>query len=115
MIGRAVWIFDHNRRVYGPTGGAPIYREHFRTCMVVGESRTCWILEGGRRFNKKTGMLNKERDGYFGTNPHVFTSIEEVDNDCWLVENRQKIAEMVSRCKNVNALRTIRGILGGSD
>jgi hypothetical protein len=119
-IGDQVWLFNGNHRVYPrdaqgkPVPGGPVFREHFRPYQIIGETRTSWCLDRGEhyRIDKKTLRLRKpEASGYYGLSPIVYFSIQEVDDACWVNDNRNRISELVRLCNNVAALRTILGIL----
>lgn len=111
-IGQTVWLFNCNRRVYGPDGhGAPIYREYFVPYVIKGETRTSWLLGENLKINKATGELRPERGGFYGLSPHVFTTEEEVNDACYIHCNAYEISRLVQQCRNAKVLRTIANML----
>lgn len=104
-IGSTVWIFDSNRRVYPkpPPGkiyaeGGPIWREHYGPHKIVGETRVSWVLdrEGGRKIPKKRAP-----------NSYICYSQEEIDEQCWIHENRSRISHLVNRLEDPAVLREV--------
>jgi hypothetical protein len=96
-----VYVFDANRRVYangsdGRATGAPIYREHWRKCKVVGQTSRSWILDG---WPNKTLKANAK-------------TATEVDADCWLHANVYRISDMILRCRDPATLRAVAEIIG---
>jgi len=100
-IGETYFVFDGNRRVYDKTKGygGPIYREHFASVKIVGETKTSWIYS----YYTDTKVTKK--------NPWkvLFTS-QMVDEAVWVYENRVAIADKV-RNGNYAALKQIEAIL----
>jgi len=111
-IGSTVWIFDENYRVYtkdGPGWGRIIYREHFRPHEIVGETGVSWVLDDGRKVNKKT--LKTHRNAF----EPVLTSEEDIDKVCWMREHRQGITRMVgnlNRFSDYDKLISIADMVG---
>lgn len=99
-IGSTVWVFDANRRVYDKAkrGGGPIYREHFKPLKVVGETTRSWELESGLKVSKKT------LEG-------VMTTQAQIDDACWVHENRYRLFWLVNRCERADILRQIDQLL----
>lgn len=115
-IGDKVWIFDGNRRVYAPgSHGGPIYREHFVVHTIAGETRSSWVLDNGWKINKTTGSLRFVGKGNYAVGAQVFTSEYDVEDACYVYDNRPDIANLVLRCRNAKVLRTIHGILKGNE
>lgn len=103
MIGKTVWIRDVNRRKYrqregGISYGGPIERYHWAPYEVVGETRVSWVLKHGQKVPKKGG---------FG----VAFSEEEVDQFCYVAENRYAISERV-RQLSYEKLKQVADIVG---
>lgn len=118
-VGSTLWIFDENRRVYAkeklPPGklwpsGPPIWREHWRLTVIVGETRVSWILghDQGRKISK--------RDLAAGTVRGVLTSERDLDAACYVNEHAHKIAERVERLvggeQAAAVLRQIAALVG---
>lgn len=98
MIGKTVWIFDQNRRVYKPaepgrlwSSEGPIYREHWRPYVVDGETSRSWLLNAGTRSEIK---LPKKRPR---DEPGVCYSERELDFRCWEHEHRYKVIDHMRR------------------
>lgn len=122
-VGDTAWVFDENRRVYAdpkpgdiwPRGG-PIYREHFRSVTVVGETRVSWLIDHyetareGRietRVNKKDHTYAK----WGGGRGRLYTSQAEVDDACFVHDERSRIASAVQQCPEAGVLRTVKALV----
>jgi hypothetical protein len=104
MIGKNIWLRDINRRKYrqdenGRSYCGPIERYHWVPYEVVGETRVSWLLQYGRKVPKK-GKL-------FG----VAFSEEEVDQFCYVAENRYAISEQVRQLE-YEKLKHVADIIG---
>lgn len=107
-VGDPVWLFDGNHRVYRDGASGPVYREHFIRYVITGETRTSWLIRDAYKIDKSTGLLRPpSRDGYFGLSPFVRTSQSQVDDACWIDENRRRIVKLVVDCVNVPLLQQI--------
>lgn len=96
-----VFVFDLNNRVYekdvnGRTFGGPIYREHWCKYEVIGEEKRSWLV------NEYPGKITKAKAKF----------IADVDEDCWLNDNRYKIIEDIKRCTDSATLRAIAKLVG---
>jgi len=116
-VGSTVWIFDGNRRVYAKEelmagklwpSGPPIWREHWRTTAIKGETRVSWILENGRKISKRDLVAGKVRG--------VLTSEADLDAACYVNEHAHAISERVRRLaggqKAAEVLRQIAALVG---
>ena len=108
-VGSTVWIFDNNRRVYPKAekgrlwaSGGPIYREHWTTAKIIGETRRSWITDRNQKVPKK------------GPHPGVRFTQHEVDEDAWMNDHRYKVSEAVARCRDVEKLRAIAQAVGST-
>jgi len=101
-VGDTIWRFDINRRVYRERNVGPIYREHWVPEEITGQTSRSWLLGrwGARKVPKKG-----DHHGY------AFTP-KEVDDDCYLKENRYLIAQRVQYLDDVEQLRKIAEIVG---
>lgn len=104
-VGSTIWYFDINNRVYPPRihgeiNGGPIYREHWRSVVITGETRVSWISHYGKKAPKR------------GSHPGWAFTLAEVDDDCWVHGNRGQLTNEVMRCGDAEALRKIAAILG---
>ncbi len=110
MIGQTVWLFDGNRRQYDKQSRM-IYRAHFLPVKIVSETPMSWVCERDFKINKKTRELRQpDKGGWFGWQRGVCWSEAEVDDACFVNENRHIIADRVGRCHDVTVLKQI-GIL----
>jgi hypothetical protein len=105
-IGDTIWIFDSNRRVYARgAGGAhqgPIWREHWRPHVIVGETSRSWLTYHGNKIAKR------------GTDPrNVAFSEAEIDRAVWVHDNAIKISRRVMACSDFEKLKAIETILAG--
>lgn len=90
-IGSKVWIFDANRRRYKPkkpgeiySSGPPIWIEHWREMVIVGETPRSWVLQHGEKVPKR------------GANPAtVMFNYDDVKRAAWVHENVYAIADKV--------------------
>lgn len=113
-IGQTVWLRDENRRHYIEGHHGPVYRRYFTPFQVYGETAASWLLSPGAwKVNKKTRMLRSQnRDGsFYGMDPHVYASAEEVDDACYVHEQRYELSRRVLDCKKASVLRQIDGLL----
>lgn len=109
-IGDTVYQFDVNRRVYkkdaaGHSTGGPIYREHFRPYVIVGEDKRSWILDTPERSwagEPFPGKVAKAK---------VLTA-DEMDADCWRHDHRYQLSQAISRCNDVAILKQIAALVG---
>jgi hypothetical protein len=110
-VGSTIWLFDENRRVYASQPlGRPIWREHWRSCVIVGETRVSWILghSHGRKISK--------RDLAAGTVRGVLTNEADLDAACYVNEHAHAVSERVRRLaggrKAAEVLRQIAALVG---
>jgi hypothetical protein len=122
-IGTEVWFLDPNRRVYrDPEPGriyrsAPIYREHFRTCRIVGENRASWLCGYDAvpiwRFPKKGGAVRDGREIRGGD--HVgfrfFLTREAVEDNVFITQHCHRIADLVRHLDSAIELRRVAAIV----
>ena len=90
-IGNFIWIFDINYRVYkkeesGRSFGAPIWKDHWRKYVIVGETSRSWIID---RWDTKI-----PKKGGHG----IAFSEEEINKLAFVEENKYRIAKMVEKC-----------------
>ena len=115
MIGDTVYLRDENRRHYVSTQFGSVYRKYFAPFRIVGETKTSWLLSPGDwKVEKQTGRLRRPKHGFFGMCDRVFWSLEEVDDDCYIAENRHPISQHVLACQSATTLRQIATLLGGN-
>jgi hypothetical protein len=104
-IGDTIWIFDSNRRVYprdadGRATGGPIWREHWKPLVIVGETSRSWLTDCGNKIAKK------------GTDPqNVSFSEAEIDRAAWVHDNAIKISRRVWACGDFEKLKAIEATL----
>jgi hypothetical protein len=121
-IGSTVWIFDPDRRVYAEKpkkgnlwySGAPIWREHWRPCVIMGETRVSWLV-GHTKDDTYPRKINK-RDLAAGKAHGVLTSEADLDAACYVHEHAHKIGERVQRISGglaaAETLRKIAALVG---
>lgn len=102
LIGKTIWRFDINRRVYSKKNKGPIYREHWVPINVIGETSRSWLYGSAR----KPYRVPKN-----GPHPGFALTQEEVDEDCWANENRRYIVNMVERCP-LDVLKRVAEVVG---
>ena len=106
-IGTPVWVFDRNRRVYkkdskGRSVGAPIWREHWRKTAITSETSRSWILDfDGRKIAK---ALPRQVD--------LAWSEDEINQECYVQDNRHSISDCVRRCTDFAILKQIAALVG---
>lgn len=100
-----IWVFDINRRIYGPDNPGPIWREHWKKCEVLGETSRSWILDrhGQIKVPKKRNEIQRR----------IFAFSEsEIDDLEWVEKHKYKIAREVELSSNPAVLRTIASLVG---
>jgi hypothetical protein len=104
-VGDTIWIFDINRCVYardadGRATGGPIWREHWRPVVIVGETSRSWLTDYGNKIAKS------------GTDPRlVLFSEAEIDRAGWVRDNVRRISERVMACSDLEKLKAIEATL----
>ena len=110
MIGKTVWLFDENNRVYArddkgrSLGGGPIWREHWRPVKIVGETSRSWITEYRDKIPKKGHDQRK----------FAFTR-DEIEEQAYIHENRYRLAQSVQSLSDPKKMREIAAILERAD
>lgn len=106
-VGDTIWYFNINRRVYPArefgkphASLGPIYREHWVATKIIGETTRSWLCEYGRKCAKKGDRLGWA------------LSEAEVDDDCFVSEERHRIADAVLRTRDAATLREVARIIG---
>ncbi len=104
-----MWLFDSNHRVYpkGGVGGGPIFREYFIPRKIIGETRVSWVLDDDRKVSKK----ELQTKGGYGLSSNVFTSKEQIDDECWVQDERHRVVRAVQSCRDANTLRKIDALI----
>jgi hypothetical protein len=104
-IGDTIWIFDTNRLVYprdaeGRATGGPIWREHWKPVVIVGETSRSWLTNHGGKIAKS------------GTDPRLVSFSEaEIDRASWVHDNAIKISRRVWACDDFEKLKAIEATL----
>jgi hypothetical protein len=126
-IGTPVWKFEENRRFYHPRGTeeakmscGSIYHEHFVRYEVIDETTKSWIVgtidtrivnnieqTTKREVGKlaKNGKLTKHR-----VRPTFYTR-QQMEDEIYVHENRQKIVQLVQQIQDANMLRSIVALI----
>jgi hypothetical protein len=111
MIGKSIWHFDINRRVYPKRtglGSAPIYAQHFVEYKIVGETPQSWLVDS---YAKQIPVSKKALAA--GDNPKGFFTEEQMQDRIWLHDNHYAIIERVRQCNDSATLRAIAEVLNG--
>lgn len=110
-IGDKVWIIDQDRRVYvdkdGNKSTYPIFREKFVERFIVGETRVSWLIDYSMNASFKKPVKIKKADAH----SILYASEKEVEQRCWVEENRYKISERVRNCQDYETLSQIVDLL----
>lgn len=108
-IGDSVWFFDVNRRVYkqdqnGCSVGGPIWREHWRKELVIGETSRSWLV--GHKYDLT--KLPKKGDW-----PRDWVASEaEVNDREWVEHHRYRISRAIDSIRDASTLRKIAELIG---
>jgi hypothetical protein len=119
QIGDKVWIFDNNRRRYEDDNGnelnRPWYKAHFFETKIIGETKQSWIVEEWKKLkvNKKT--LEYSTTNTYGLDGKLYISEEQINQICWIEENKYKIVDQVEHCKDYIKLKAINEILNENE
>jgi len=117
-VGDAVWVFCDDIRVYakddrGNTIGGPIYRHKWEKRVVHSENaRSIFIAMDMKSTYRRLDRTDKAawREG---KSPRGYARNEaEVDEMCWLDDNRWRIGERVQREATPAQLAAIAEIIG---
>jgi len=107
-VGSTLWDFDDNRREYDAERRL-IYREHFVTQTIHGETKYSWIVGPARIKVRKTDLTYAYWSG--GRRRMVATEAE-VEDACWDKAHRSWIADMVQRKVDAQTLRRVAEMIG---
>jgi len=99
LIGKTIWRFDSNRRVYRTGENSPIYSEHWYPVVVESETSKSWVTNFGDKVAKNGAHLG-----------WAFTE-KERDDDIYINTHGYKIAGVVERLKDADMLREIAEIV----
>lgn len=102
-IGDKVWIKDINSRVYPKGSNTPTYRGYFVERYIIGETTQSWILGYSRDSYIKMCIKYKKKSEL----KQIWTSIQEIEDECWIDDNCRRISVLVGRCGDINILKTI--------
>lgn len=110
-IDDTVYYFDQNRRIYpkdedGRQIGRPIYLEHFRPVVIMGEVAKSWLLNvsvtiGDRSVTKVSKAVAET----------MFFTTEEVGRAVWVEENAYRIRSFVRDCDDYETLQAIDAVI----
>lgn len=110
-VGDKVFMFDGNRRRYDKDKNI-VFRYHFDEAEIISETRNSWIVKywGEHKVNKKTGEFN--HGGMVALKGRIFNA-DEVEDECWLDENRMKIANRIimSKIEDIEMLRAVKDVM----
>ena len=112
-LGDKVWILDNNRRTYtDPEGNklsSPWYRGHFVEMYVTSETEQSYTL--GYKPDSTGGYKVKKSDpfirGIIGIDPKIYYSEKEVDDACWIHDNKQRLIHYIQSSDDARLLQSI--------
>lgn len=107
MIGKTIYIFNANNRVYekdakGRSQGAPIYRKHWEPIQVIGETKNSWLV--GYEHNPTKISKKDLREGKLH---NICLTEKEVDDKVFLHDHAYRIGEAVGKSQDVALLKNI--------
>lgn len=111
-VGSPVWVWDENCRVYrksadGRSTGGVIWREHWQKKEITSETRISWVI-GENHWNQIKFPKRNPRE-----KPWLFCfSEEELDQRCYVAENRHRIASALQNCEDYAMLKTVARAIG---
>ena len=120
QIGNKVWLFDSNHRVYKDAEGnkttSPLYRGYFVEKYIVGETKQSWLVgyKGNTPDDRLNIKVNKKTLTYIRSNAfdgRLYTSEEQIDQLCWINENRHKLSQKINQSNDYQKLKEIEAIL----
>lgn len=106
-IGDKVWIKDINSRVYVKGSNSPTTRGYFIERYIIGETTQSWVLAYGKDWELRLGDKYKKKSEW----KQIWTSIEEVEDECWINDNCRRISKLVERCEDITILKTIENMV----
>lgn len=112
-VGMKLFWFDENHRVYkktpdGRSFGPPIWKEHWVSCWIIGETSKSWIVARDPNLTVKMGKKVPKRD--FPPEEYVLT--EEDIERAWVVKNRHELARIINyQCRDHDVLVQIMALL----
>ena len=108
-IGDKVWIKDINSRIYKDDKEDPLFRGYFVEKYIIGETTRSWILGWSDNSSVKRGDKYKKKSEI----KLIWENLEEVNNACWINDNKYKILEMIRRCDDFDIIKTIDNLFKG--
>ena len=112
-VGSPIWIFDSNHRVYprdGSMHSSPIWREHWRKHVIVGETRVSWLV-GVTPNDAWPTKINKRNLANGALARAALASKADVDAECFVHDHAYMIGQSVQRLSGgISAAETLRKI-----
>lgn len=107
-VGDKVFVFDSNYRVYdrsdGKPFGGPVYREHFRERVILGETSRSWLVGyEGWSLTSCTKHPKKGRTALY--------TLEQIAEEEYRHYNAHRIADRVQHA-DYAVLKQIAALLG---
>jgi hypothetical protein len=99
MIGKTIWIFDVNRRVYKESRNASVWIEHWRPLEVIGETSRSWLTS-----YFKTKIPKKGGRG-------IAFTWDEVEKAAWVHNNGYKISQTITKL-DYDKLKIVAEVIG---
>lgn len=117
MIGRRVWFFDQNRRVYrrdatGRAVGSPIWREHWRAAVVCRETPRYWLV--GHAIDSNVTLANCLTKIPKNGKPPSDVVFDEaaIERLAWVAEHRMALVNKLKTVECPDTLRKIAELIG---
>lgn len=105
MIGKTIWVFNRNYRIYRDDDGnktdGPVYKHHWRPHEVVSETTHSWILDNGDKVPKNT---------QFPTLGWCISQ-EQIDEDVWDNDHRHKVVDALWNV-DISTLQKVAKLIG---
>lgn len=102
-VGDTIWWFDGNHRVYSRDSSRPVWRQHWRPRVIIGETDRSWLIEPSWR-PRKVPKVNPPAEWAF--------SEAEIDQQAWVEENAHRIAHLVGVCRRYDVLKEVAKVIG---
>lgn len=99
LVGKTIWRFDANRRVYKAGENGPVYSEHWYPVTIESENSRSWVTNFGEKVPKS------------GTHSGWAFTEKERDDDIYINTHGYRIAKLVERIKDAGMLKEIAGIV----
>lgn len=100
-IGKVVFVYDANNRVYMNRSSGPDYRHHFVPREVIGETARSWLV----------GWVHRP-DKHPKADPKLLFGLDDVEDAVWRNHHAYRIAQHVGSICDPDTLRRIAELTG---